>query len=101
MCTGIIGKYCINNFYLYIGYPIGDIYQLYEGNKSNTNILLADCITSEAYHIDVIIYAIYKHHVQNTFDVIDKDTHPKFSDCNSKSHGVKTICDLMNFTTGA
>ena len=70
-----------------IGYPIGAQSKLYEYNQATINQVLANRITPQTQHIDVLINSINEYHLEQTFATVDTRSTMKLNDLNSKPHG--------------
>ena len=96
MYTGVLDQKCIRNFFRSILYPIGPPSKLYEENQAIIKIVLADIIVTHVRPIDVLITDIHEHHLRKTFEMVDTRSNMQLSDLNSKTHGRKSLRDILD-----
>ena len=94
--TGVLDQNWIRDFFRSIGYPIGPPPKLYEDNQATIKRVMADIITLQSRPLDVLITALHELHLRKTLDMVDKRSHMKLVDLNSKPHGGKILRNITD-----
>ena len=100
MYTVVLDQNWVRCFFRSIGYPIGPPSKLCKDNQATIKRVLAYRINPRVRPLDVLITALHELQLRKTFEMVDTRSNIKLADLNSKSHGRKSLWNIIDHAIG-